>query len=139
MARCSTLRSSLLALLCCVMGWFPGNVAFAAPFSRGDSNLDGQLQLSDAVFTLGFLFLGSPSALDCEDAADANDDGAINLSDAVSGLGYLFLGNAPPPAPFPACGEDPTDDALGCASYPLWTHKLWPLSPRRVPAFHNVR
>ncbi len=124
MARCWFFRWSIPAVIFWVLAWPLAPGALAAGFSRGDSNLDGQLQLSDAVFTLGFLFLGSPTVLDCEDAADANDDGSINLSDAVSGLGYLFLGTAPPPAPFPACGEDPTDDALGCVSYPLCKEPL---------------
>ncbi len=29
-------------------------------------------------------------------------------------LGYLFLGAGNPPPPFPAPGDDPTPDELGC-------------------------
>ncbi|MBI4605125.1 MAG: hypothetical protein HY721_24440, partial [Planctomycetes bacterium] len=97
------------------------NVIPAAPpapgFRRGDSNGDGAVDIGDAIFTLGFLFLGGKDPA-CLDAADANDTGALDLSDAVFGLNYLFLGGKTPPSPGPdACGPDPTDDGLGCGSY----------------------
>jgi hypothetical protein len=89
----------------------------APQFRRADSNGDGTLDLSDASFTLGFLFLGGRTP-GCMDAADANDSGAVDLSDAVFGLNYLFLGGAAPPAPgSDVCGPDPTDDLLDCGSY----------------------
>ena len=51
------------------------------------------------------------------DAADADDSGELNLSDAVWIFRYLFLGGDAPPDPGPAtCGEDPTDDDLGCVT-----------------------
>src|SRR5262245_42889403 len=78
------------------------------PFRRGDSNGDLQVDLSDAVFTLGFLFLGDPPRLPCEDAADADDDGILDLTDAVFGLSFSFLGGRAPPEPFPSCGPDAT-------------------------------
>lgn len=82
-------------------------------FQRGDSNSDGAVDISDAVFTLNGLYLGGgPFA--CEDAADANDDGAIDLSDAVYTLSHGFLGGRPPPPPFPNCGTDPTSDGIAC-------------------------
>ncbi len=81
-------------------------------FRRADSNSDSALDLTDAVFTLNFLFL-TGAAPTCFDAMDANDSGGIDLSDGVFTLNYLFLTGAPPPAPGPTeCGEDPTDDAL---------------------------
>lgn len=90
----------------CVVGGTPDPT-----FRRGDSNNDSRLDLSDAVSTLGFLFLGG-APLVCSDSADTNDDGKVDLSDAVSGLNYLFLGGTPPPAPGPTdCGFDPTVDS----------------------------
>ncbi|MBI4605745.1 MAG: hypothetical protein HY721_27580 [Planctomycetes bacterium] len=88
----------------------------APSFRRADANGDGALNLSDAVFTLGGLFLGTEQP-SCLDAADSNDDGRVDLSDAVHGLSYLFLGGAAPPDPGPmVCGPDPTPEAseLGC-------------------------
>jgi ELWxxDGT repeat protein len=91
---------------------------FAEPrFRRGDTNADGTLDMSDAVATLAYLFLGT-AAPSCLDAADANDSGAVDLSDAVFTLGYLFLGTAAPPAPFGVCGVDPTTDNLDCDTAP---------------------
>ena len=68
--------------------------------------------------TLNFLFLGG-EAPECFDGADSNDDGAINISDAIATLNYLFLGGPAPPEPGPrTCGEDPTDDPMGCERLP---------------------
>lgn len=87
-------------------------------FRRGDSNADGALDLSDGVATLSWLFLGL-GAPDCVDAADADDSGDIDISDAVFTFLYLFAGGSAPPAPGPeVCGEDPTDDGLGCGTLP---------------------
>ncbi len=82
-------------------------------FVRGRANADTQIDLSDAVFILGYLFLGS-SAPECFDAADVNDSGIIDLSGAVHLLNHLFVGGAPPPPPYPEAGEDVTPDALDC-------------------------
>jgi hypothetical protein len=82
-------------------------------FLRGDTNGDGNVDLSDAVATLNFLFLGSDDPA-CKDAADANDSGVIDITDAIFQLGVLFLGQGDFPAPHPECGEDPTKDTLGC-------------------------
>ncbi len=91
----------------------------ATEFRRGDSNTDGRVDVSDAVGTLGTLFLGG-DALVCEDAADADDSGALDITDAVFTLGFLFLGGRAPGDPGPVtCGADPTGDGLDCASYPL--------------------
>lgn len=88
-----------------------------APFIRGDSNQDGAVDLSDAVATLGFLFVGA-AAPTCLDAADADDTGAIDLTDAVYTLIWLFQGGSAPPPPHDECGQDPTEDALDCAESP---------------------
>lgn len=84
-----------------------------AMFIRGDSNSDGKVDLSDAVATLGYLFLGA-SWVWCLDAADANDDGEVNITDAIFLLEHLFLGGEALPAPYPEAGIDPTADELRC-------------------------
>ena len=82
-------------------------------FLRGDSNRDGRVDLSDAVYTLGYLFLGSPMP-ECDDAADADDSGLINITDPIRTLGTLFLGDDPLPLPTGEPGPDPTADGLPC-------------------------
>jgi hypothetical protein len=73
-----------------------------------DANQDGGLDLSDATWLLGHLFLGTHPELPCEgrtasdpgpgDLAllDANGDGSIDIADATTVLGYLFQGSSPP-------------------------------------------
>lgn len=86
-------------------------------FVRGDSNLDGRLEISDAIHMLHFLFLGG-AELTCRDAADTDDDGMHSLTDSIGLLGFLFLGGPPPAGPWPECGEDPTEDGLDCVVRP---------------------
>ncbi len=85
-------------------------------FKRGDSNADSSIDISDATFTLRYLFAGG-RAPGCEDALDANDDGRIDVSDAVNVLVHLFLGGPEPASPGRICGPDPTPDDLGCERY----------------------
>lgn len=70
-----------------------------------DFNQDGNLDISDSVGSLTFLFLGGspPPCGDgtLDDAAnrtllDANGDDRVDLSDAVYKLTFLFLGGPPP-------------------------------------------
>jgi hypothetical protein len=86
-------------------------------FRRGDADANGSLDITDAIVTLGFLFLGT-AAPACRDAADADDSGILDITDAIYSLGYQFLGSSAPPAPGPRdCGEDPTGDALPTCAY----------------------
>ncbi len=89
-------------------------------FYRGDANIDGEVDVSDAIKSLKVLFLGGEE-FSCEDAADTNDDGSLDISDPIATLGYLFLGDFEIPSPFPDrdfCRVDPTDDDdLRCDQY----------------------
>ena len=86
-------------------------------FRRGDANADSLTDISDAVATLGSLFLGE-TKVPCQQAGDANDDGELDISDAVYVLSFLFLGGKAIPPPAGACGVDPTGHDLPCASFP---------------------
>lgn len=87
------------------------------PFRRGDTNADGKVDLSDAVYSLGYLFLGGPDPI-CLDAGDSDDSGSIDISDAVGILNFLFLSGPEPAPPFERCGVDATADGLSCAAFP---------------------
>ena len=67
--------------------------------NRGDANGDGDLNVSDAVFLINYVFSpGSPEpASQC--GGDANNDDLINLSDAVFIINYVFSQGSPAPAP----------------------------------------
>jgi hypothetical protein len=93
-----------------------GGAVEAGAFVRTDANQDGSTDISDAVLVLMHLFVDA-SPVDCMDAADANDSGAVDISDPVYILTHLFLGGPAPGAPFPECGEDPTDDDVGCEHF----------------------
>ncbi len=118
------LRSVLLcaALLCATLlcaGVLAGieGPAAEAEFRRGDADGSAEIDITDAVVTLGWLFLGGAEP-PCLDAADTNDDDSIDITDATYTLTFLFTGGAVPPAPHPGCGVDPSPDGLGCAQPP---------------------
>ena len=96
----------------------PECAVIQALFRRGDTNVDGTTDLSDAVATLDVLFAPEQaSQIPCYDSADSNDDGQIDISDAVKILLHLFSGSTiPDPGP-DTCGSDPTPDELDCADY----------------------
>ncbi|MBI4582685.1 MAG: family 10 glycosylhydrolase [Planctomycetes bacterium] len=89
-------------------------------FRRGDVNGDGAADISDAIGTLEWLFLGT-SIPSCLAAANANGDAEVDISDPIGLLEFLFLGNSPPPEPFPECGPIllVDDKKLGCAMQPV--------------------
>jgi len=99
--------------------------AAGSVFYRGDTNTDGQLDISDALYLFNSLFLaGSP--LGCLEAADSNNDGSADISDGVHVLSFLYNGGAAPAPPGPPtvgdCGPDPDEPGsagdLGCEAYP---------------------
>ena len=85
-------------------------------FMRGDSNSDSELDLSDPVSTLGYLF-GGQAEPTCLDAADADDSGELEVTDAIYVLNFLFLGGPSPPSPSEECAFDPTTDGLSCRAH----------------------
>jgi hypothetical protein len=107
------LGAALAALLAC---GFWHSAAADVQFVRGDANVDGGIDISDAVAILSGLF-GAGAAFRCDDAADVNNDGDLNIADAVWELGYLFADGKEPPAPFTVPGCDPPGDQLGCRSF----------------------
>lgn len=66
-------------------------------FVSGDADLSGFVNISDAVFSVSYIFSGG-----CEpfhpNSADANGDCQISISDVVYLLNYIFGGGAPPQA-----------------------------------------
>jgi len=72
-------------------------------FRRGDSNNDERLDISDALYTLNYLFLGGED-LACLESGNTNGDDSVDIGDPVYFLNHLFLGGPAPPPPFPDCG-----------------------------------
>ena len=79
-------------------------------YQLGNCNGDRELipDITDAIFLLGWLFLGGQKP-PCEAACDANSDASADLSDAVFLLSFLFQGGPGPEAPYPACATAPSD------------------------------
>jgi len=87
-------------------------------FIRGDSNADDDVDISDGVTILIYLFLGGITT-ECLDAFDADDKGGVDLTDAVYVFNFLFTGGPDIPLPYPLAGKDPTPgDSLKCLARP---------------------
>jgi hypothetical protein len=85
-----------------------GDISF---FVRGDANGDKNVQISDAIAVLQYLFAGD-AVLPCEDAADADDSGTVVITDGIVILNHLFGSGKPFPPPYPDEGMDPQPDFL---------------------------
>lgn len=87
-------------------------------FVRGDSNNDSDVDISDGVTILIYLFLGGITT-ECLDAFDSNDKAGVDLSDAVYVFNFLFTGGPDIPQPYPLPGADPTpQDPFKCLARP---------------------
>ncbi|MGE3163896.1 MAG: alkaline phosphatase D family protein [Planctomycetota bacterium] len=107
-----------VVILC---SWAASATAQQAVFVRGDCNRDGAFNVADPIFLTQALFPGSgstPVTITCDDSCDANDDGLLDVADPIYSLTAQFAAGSLPPAPFPFCGADLTEDALGCSEYP---------------------
>ncbi len=101
----------------------------AVEFLRADANSDTKVSISDAYFTLSFLFSGGQRP-ECEETADTNGDGQVNLTDGIATLAFLVMGGDAPAAPFPTPGEHAGPGAnLPCDS--TGTVRRWRIRPRR--------
>ena len=83
-------------------------------FIRGDVNFTGNVDITDAIYLLSFLFLGFEDP-ECLDTADTLDEGRINISSPIYLLNFLFTGGPAPRVPYPRPGLDPPPaDAFHC-------------------------
>ena len=93
----------------------PGSVGFPKPIERGfiraDANGDGRIDISDATFTLNYLFRSGEHP-PCFEAANSNGGDGINIADPIYTLQFKFRSGPPPPPPYPGCGTGPAP--LGC-------------------------
>jgi hypothetical protein len=83
-----------------------------ATFVRGDANMDGQIDISDAIKISNYI--NNKESINCLDAADVNDDGNVDVHDMAYIIYYLYSGGSEPEMPFPKAGVDPTNDSLTC-------------------------
>ena len=64
---------------------------------NGDSNNDGKVNVSDAVYIINFVFSSGAEPIPELFAGDANCDDRVNVSDAVYIINYVFSGGSEPP------------------------------------------
>ena len=76
-------------------------------YTIGDANGDDEVNITDPIYTLQWLFLGGEEP-PCQLAADANGDDRIDLSDVVVELRYLFSGGVTVPPMFGVCSMHTT-------------------------------
>jgi hypothetical protein len=75
-----------------IMNWF----GISKPsFVRGDATGDGNVDASDAVYLINYLFVHGPAPSPLE-AGDADCSGEVNAADVVFLINYLFIDGPPP-------------------------------------------
>lgn len=68
----------------------------AAGYLPGDSDYNGAVNISDAVYLIAYIFGAGPAPRPVWQAGDADCNGSLNISDAVYLLAYIFGAGAPP-------------------------------------------
>jgi hypothetical protein len=98
-------------------GGTPGAVEGIAPpvagYTRGDTDANRVLNLTDALVILRYLYLGSGEP-PCLAAADVDADEAVKAEDAIFLLNYLFI-TGEPPIPAPGTRDCAPLPAVSCA------------------------
>jgi len=75
--------------------WHP---LHSPPYTCGDVNADGEVNVADVVYLINYLFINGPPP-DCEPTTacgDVNLDGKVDIADVVYLINYLFI-NGPEP------------------------------------------
>jgi hypothetical protein len=73
---------------------FTNMAALMRKVKPGDVNLDGNINASDVVFLINYLFIGGPAPWMAY--TDVNGDCNVNASDVVYLINYLFIGGPKP-------------------------------------------
>jgi hypothetical protein len=89
-------------------------------YIRADVNADGEVDISDGIRILAYLFNGGPGPT-CKAVADANGNGDVDISDGIAVLNFLFasVGSIPPmtETEIQNCISPPPTTVLRCGSF----------------------
>jgi Dockerin type I domain len=89
----------LLVVFTMIIAFLLPSVVFADKDCQGmcgDANGDGEVNVSDCVWIINYVFKGGAEPQPVMACGDANTDGTVNVSDAVWIIGYVFVGGDPP-------------------------------------------
>jgi len=93
-----------------------------ALFIRGDANMNGRVDVSDAVTIVRHLFDDLP--VTCLNALDVNNDTVLDITDAVRLLQWLFVWGDRPPCPCTRPGIDTGGFIDYCGVEPLRLERI---------------
>jgi len=71
------------------------DVGDACDYVCGDADASGDVDISDAVYLIAYIFAGGPTP-NPEQSGDADCSGNVDISDAVYLIAYIFAGGAKP-------------------------------------------
>ncbi len=79
----------------------------------GDCDSNSNVDITDAIFSLGHLFRGGQPSR-CAPACNVNLDSGFNLADPIYLLSHLFRGGPPPAGSYPECDTTvPSEETCG--------------------------
>jgi len=65
-------------------------------FYRGDVNRDRNINVSDVIYTINYLFKGGPKPELFPDQGDVDSNNVVNVTDVIYTINYLFKGGLAP-------------------------------------------
>ena len=66
------------------------------PFTCGDANNDGSIDIDDVVYLIAYIFSGGPEPEPLICTGDANGDSSVDIDDVVYLISYIFAGGPEP-------------------------------------------
>lgn len=98
--RVDRARSSKIIIILLFLLLAPVQADGPRDYVCGDADGEGNVNVSDAVYLINYVFTGGNPPVPYE-AGDANEDTIVNVSDAVYILNYIFAGGLSPcPNPY---------------------------------------
>lgn len=74
---------------------YTATLTVQSAFTFGDANADENINISDAVYLIAYIFTGGQPP-DPLGRGELNCDGSVNISDVVYLIAYIFAGGPPP-------------------------------------------
>lgn len=121
------MRIGNLAFLIMFLIVMSTGTAYSCQGMCGDPNFDGNVNVSDAVYIINYVFIGGDPPQPVLACGNANNDSSVGVSDAVYIINFVFVGGNSPGDCLKHGGSWPNDDCCPFVSDTYFNDTYFPL------------